>query len=128
MYKNKNKFTNVLGLVVKHLVKCLEDTTVDAAKTVDLHAIFDIFTEEFSQLKLPVQQHNRLEYLVDNLISNDMVQEPLLLTTAPYPACYTVPFLELQMRVHHNLRNVEGELITIIDFLLLLLLKFVFIL
>ncbi|XP_021729935.1 uncharacterized protein LOC110696915 isoform X2 [Chenopodium quinoa] len=107
-YKKKKRPADALELVAKRLVKCLEGTSVDVgAVHVDVDTIFNIFTSVFPNLDVPVRREDRLEYVVDNLISYNLVQAALSLTTTTCPAEYKFPFLELQMRVHHNQGNME---------------------
>ncbi|KAL6536444.1 hypothetical protein OROGR_013016 [Orobanche gracilis] len=106
-YRKKRRLADALKLAVKRIVSSLEEVP-EASKSSEIVSILDIFTSEFPQLIPPSKTVNKLEHLVELLISNNLVEQALILVNAPYPPAFAVPFMELKMKVHHIQGNKEG--------------------
>ena len=107
-FLNKDNFNGALQLVVKHIVRCMEENG-EATKGTSLVNFLNTVASDFPKLNLPSNLLHRLECLVNILLSNGMVVDALKLTSAPYPFSLCVPVLELKLRIFFHEQNMEGN-------------------
>uniref|UniRef100_A0A803L3N4 Uncharacterized protein n=1 Tax=Chenopodium quinoa TaxID=63459 RepID=A0A803L3N4_CHEQI len=81
-FLNKDNFNGALKLVVNRMVRCMEENG-EETKGESLVYFLNTVASEFPELNLPSNPLHRLECLVNNLLSNGMVEDALKLTSAP---------------------------------------------